>query len=216
MGSTFKEKAVKERERFDREWPWIYDDGMIRSLRPAVLLVVIASSWGCASTKPAAIETPAEPAGSATVRTLEAPPQTQAADNQPFDPSTVTQEVKKATFSDAQALVEKLNAIIRARDFAAWETYLTPAYIAYYSDPVVLARLSESPVLSREGIVLKSLNDYFLRVVYQSRQNARLDDIEFVGQNSIIAITISPRGDRLVLYNLERQNDSWKIGIGRQ
>ncbi|MDA8410140.1 MAG: hypothetical protein M0001_07075, partial [Treponema sp.] len=60
----------------------------------------------------------------------------------PFDPATVTQEVKKATFEDAKSLVEKLNAIIQAKDFAAWKTYLTPAYIAYYSDPVVLSRLS--------------------------------------------------------------------------
>jgi hypothetical protein len=108
-----------------------------------------------------------------------------------------------------------LNAIIQAKDFEGWMTYLTPAYIVYYSDPVVLARLSESPVLKNNGIVLHNLQDYFMQVVYRSRQNAHLDDIDFVSEDSIVAITLSPQGDRLVLYDLQRQNDSWKIGIGR-
>ncbi|HUX37550.1 MAG TPA: hypothetical protein VMV44_06560, partial [Rectinemataceae bacterium] len=91
---------------------------MIRQLRPAVLFVVVAAFYGCVSTKPAAIEIPPEPTGSVTAQTAVpvAKNETRAPEKLPFDPSTVTQEVKKATFSDAQALVEKLNAIIRARD----------------------------------------------------------------------------------------------------
>lgn len=176
-------------------------------LIPAGLGFAALLAASCAGTPPSGPEPKA-----ATAAAAPSNPTPAAA----FDPSSLTKEEKKATFADAQALVERLNAIIRARDFGAWKTYLTPAYIAYYSDPLVLARLSESPVLKRAGIVLHSLEDYFLEVVYNSRQNARLDDIDFVGADSIVAITLSPQGDRLVLYNLEKQQDSWKIGLGRQ
>jgi hypothetical protein len=132
-----------------------------------------------------------------------------------FDPASVTVELKQATFADAKLLIDRLNALIAAKDFEAWTGHLTEEYRSYYSDPQVLAKLSESPILKREGIVLKTLRDYFFNVVYRSRQNARLDDIDFTGADSVIALTISPKGDRLVLYYLERQNDTWKIGIGR-
>lgn len=192
---------------------------MIRFLRLAAIVVVSATLAACNTTPPPApapvpteAPTPA-PAPEAQAQPVQTPPPEEAQPS--FDPTTVTQEQRTATFTDAKALVETLNALIRAKDFESWKTYLTPDYIAYYSDPAVLAKLSESPVLKREGIVLRSLEDYFLQVVYQSRQNARLDDIDFVGKDSIVAITVSPQGDRLVLYHLQRVNDSWKIGMGR-
>jgi len=188
---------------------------MIGGSKWSFLLLLGAALSGCATktATPAMVVSPSP----VTAPAPQVPPPAQApSPAKPFDPSSVTQAEKTATFSDAKVLIEKLNAIIKAKDFGAWKTYLTPAYIVYYSDPAVLASLSDSPVLKREGIVLHSLQDYFLQVVYQSRQNARLDDIDFVGANSIVAITLSPAGDRLVLYNLERQNDSWKIGMGRQ
>lgn len=214
MCLTFKEKADKVQTRFDRAWQGIYDDVMSGRIGLALFCISLLALASCVT--PSASKEVASP--SAVVAAQPAQPAAAAPEAPPraFDPSSVTQEVKKATFADAKALIERLNAIIQAKDFLSWKTYLTPAYIAYYSDPVVLAKLSESPVLKRAGIVLHSLQDYFMEVVYNSRQNARLDDIDFVSEDSIVAITISPQGDRLVLYNLERQNDSWKIGMGRQ
>ena len=132
-----------------------------------------------------------------------------------FDPLNVTAEVKTATFGDAKALIERLNTIIQSKNIDQWLSYLTDEYRAYYSDPVVLANLSESSVLKRLGLKLKTISDYFMYVVYPSRQNARLDDIDFLGADRIVALTVSSKGERLVLYYLERKNDLWKIGIGR-
>ena len=198
---------------------------MIRFPRPTAFLVAVLAISACATKSPAGNPRPSSPEPVQTTVApatsqpppvaTPAPPPEQAPAPKAFDPSTVTQEVKKATFSDAKILIQKLNAIIQAKDFEAWKTYLTQAYIVYYSDPIVLARLSESPILKSNGIVLRNLQDYFLQVVYRSRQNARLDDIDFVSEDSIVAITLGPQGERLVLYNLERQRDSWKIGIGR-
>ncbi|GAB1433718.1 hypothetical protein MASR2M29_23440 [Spirochaetota bacterium] len=59
------------------------------------------------------------------------------------------------------------------------------------------------------------MHDYFLNVVYPSRQNDRVDDIEFITPDKIRVIIITPKGERLVLYNLEKINDIWKIAYWR-
>jgi hypothetical protein len=142
----------------------------------------------------------------------EVPPQP-AADN--FDPAQVPESVKEAAFVDARGLIESLNQIIRSQDYDAWLSHLTDEYIQFYSDPAVLAKNSEYPILKRKGIKLLTLKDYFINVVYPSHQNDKVDDIEFVGENLIKAITVNPKGDRNILYMLEKHGDAWKIGIGR-
>lgn len=132
-----------------------------------------------------------------------------------FDPATVTPEEKEVAITDIRALIESLNRIIQHKDFQAWIGCLTEEYRAYYSRPDVLEELSQYPVIKRMGIKLSSIEDYFLYVVYPSRQNDRVDDIEFIGENRVKAITLSPKGERQILYNLEKHGDTWKIGIGR-
>jgi hypothetical protein len=132
-----------------------------------------------------------------------------------FDPAKVPEAVKSATFVDVRALIDSLNQIISRQDYEAWLSNLTDEYIRFYSDPAVLAKYSEYPIIKRKGIKLTTLKDYFTNVVYPSRQDDKVDDIEFVGENLIKAIVVSPKGDRNILYMLEKHGDAWKIGIGR-
>lgn len=134
---------------------------------------------------------------------------------QPFDPASVSEEAKKATFTDVRAFIESMNGTIRLKDYDTWYKHLSREYIDYYSNPTVLLQKSESPVLKRMGVKLESLKDYFIYVVYPSRQNDRVDDIEFITESLVKAITIGPDGERQILYFLERDGSSWKIGIGR-
>ena len=133
----------------------------------------------------------------------------------PFDPATVSVELKQATFFDVRSLIQGLNSIIQAKDYESWSAALTPEYQAYYSSDETLVKISDAAVLKRQGIVLRSLQDYFIHVVYPSRQNDRVDDIEFISPDRIKAITINLKGERLVLYNLEKIGDTWKIAIWR-
>jgi hypothetical protein len=139
----------------------------------------------------------------------------QTQDQPAFDPAKITEEVKTATFVDVRALIDSLNQIIRHQDYDAWISHLTPEYIDFYSDPLILAKYSEYPIIKNKGIKLQTLKDYFINVVYPSRQNDKVDDIEFVREDLIKAITVSPKGERNILYMLEKQDDAWKIGIGR-
>ncbi|MBN2875607.1 MAG: hypothetical protein JXM71_10975 [Spirochaetales bacterium] len=133
----------------------------------------------------------------------------------PFDPESVSQELKQTTIVDVQALIGSLNYIIQSKDYDSWVAALTEEYRDYYSSPETLARISEAAVLKRLKIQLTSLKDYFTYVVYPSRQNDRVDDVEFIDATRIRAITINPKGERLVLYNLEKIGDTWKIAIWR-
>jgi hypothetical protein len=190
---------------------------MTPSFSRFVVLVTVAAAVclasSCAGTpvsKPvppsAPIEQPAPPPPEPVVQ-----PKVQPA----FDPAKITEEVKTATFVDVRALIDSLNQIIRRQDYDAWISHLTAEYVDFYSDPLILAKYSEYPIIKNKGIKLQTLKDYFINVVYPSRQNDKVDDIEFVREDLVKAITVSPKGDRNILYMLEKQGDAWKIGIGR-
>jgi len=132
-----------------------------------------------------------------------------------FDPASITPEVKRDTMEDVKAFINEVNQVIRRKDYTVWRGYLTGEYSTFYSAPAVLAEMSESAVLKRQGIKLESLQDYFLYVVYPSRQSVRVDDIEFTSPTQVKAVTITPAGDRQVYYYLEKVGESWKIGTGR-
>jgi hypothetical protein len=138
-------------------------------------------------------------------------PEDDAEEDVNFDPGSISQEVFESTKSDVQHLIENLNSIIRNRDYAAWISYLGNDYLAAISSPDYLSRISESARLKTQKIVLQTPNDYFIHVVVPSRANDRVDDIEFVSQRRVKAFTITEKGQRLRLYDLERSGDGWKI-----
>ncbi|PKL26655.1 MAG: hypothetical protein CVV47_01665 [Spirochaetae bacterium HGW-Spirochaetae-3] len=178
--------------------------------RIAFVAAIVSIMAACASQPEPAVTEP-ERAVDTVVPEVVSPPVHSA----PFDPASVTVEMKQATFFDVRALIQGLNSIIQAKDYTSWSSALTAEYRAQYSSPETLARISDAPVLKRQGISLRSLQDYFIYVVYPSRQNDRVDDIEFIDANRIRAITINAKGERLVLYNLEKIGDTWKIAIWR-
>ncbi|HPE87907.1 MAG TPA: hypothetical protein P5298_02820 [Spirochaetia bacterium] len=184
-----------------------------------VLTAVVVAAAGIASCVSAPADQPepiVESLVTEPVEPVEPSPEPVAIEQPaPFDPDSVSVEMKQATFFDVRALIQGLNSIIQAKDYESWSMALTDAYRSYYSSPDTLARISEAPVLKRQGVKLRSLQDYFVYVVYPSRQNDRVDDIEFIDATHIRAITVNAKGERLVLYNLEKIGDTWKIAIWR-
>ena len=128
-----------------------------------------------------------------------------------FDPLSISKEVFDTTKAYVQVLISKLNLIIRGKDYSAWVYYLGPEYHAALSSAEFLKRVSESPILKNQNIILSSLRDYFNYVVVPSRANDRVDDIEFISQNRVKAFTIDSKGQRLRLYDLEKTEQGWKI-----
>lgn len=184
----------------------------------SLLTVALASALiavSCAAAPKPAVEPGAEPKAAVAPAPENAPDAAPAPASPAFDPSAVTKAVKDATFVDVRSFIDSLNQIIRRQDYDSWLSNLTEDYVRHYSDPDILKQYSEYPIIKGKGIKLQTLKDYFVNVVYPSRQNDKVDDIEFVGENLIKAITVSPKGDRNILYMLERHGETWKIGIGR-
>jgi len=191
---------------------------MSRPISFAILLAAFVTfALGCAGAPkaPEGAQTGTEAVSGATDQGSGGESGGKAAPVPAFDPAKVSAETKTAAFTDIRALIDNLNKIIQRQDYDAWLANLTPAYIAYYSDPGLLAQYSEYPILKRQGVKLTTLRDYFVYLVYPSRQNDRVDDIDFVSENLVKAITVSPKGSRDILYILEKHGDTWKIGIGR-
>jgi hypothetical protein len=122
-----------------------------------------------------------------------------------FDSVDVPEEIYTSTKFDVQQFIGNLNQIIRGRDYRGWISNLDESYLATISSSEFLKSMS------RQGITLRNAEDYFTRVVVPSRANDRIDDIEFITETRIKAITVTPDGQRLRLYDLVNLGGAWKI-----
>jgi hypothetical protein len=128
----------------------------------------------------------------------------------PFDPASITPELYRETKEDIGKFISNLNIIIRAKMYNEWLTYLDEEYHNFINSPEYLRAMSNVGILQARRIVLTNAHDYFMNVVVPSRSNDHVDDIEFISENRVKAITMD-RGKRIILYELEKRNDVWKI-----
>jgi len=124
----------------------------------------------------------------------------------------VTQEVYSRTFEEVERFVGNLNEIIRRAQYDTWVTFLSAEYVSRTSDPQYLKEQSEKPLLRQNNVQLRTLRDYFEQVVVPSRVQATVDEIEFIDETRVKAIT-TIRNTRAVLYLLVREDGNWKIGV---
>jgi hypothetical protein len=176
----------------------------MRVLAVVGVLVICISCAGWRGAWEAQAPQPVQPVEQPTERESSAPPEPQV-----FE---VSEEVYSRTFDEIGDFINNLNRIIREQDFQTWLGFLSEDYIRTTSDPEYLRKQSEKPLLKQNNVELKSLEDYFIHVVVPSRSQAQLDDIEFLDEDHVKAISIV-RGTQVVLYLLVRDQGSWKIGV---
>ncbi|TVQ96217.1 MAG: hypothetical protein EA403_16960 [Spirochaetaceae bacterium] len=198
----------------------------MKSNRVVVLLagVLVAFLWfSCAGTPQPSEEAPVaatRPETTPQPETEPAPPAVNdiepepppAAEPEVEETFEVTEELFEQTFSEVERVIGQLNTVIQRRDYRRWLTYLTPEYVAHYSSPETLREISDMPILTRNEIVLRSLEDYFEWVVAPSRANARLDDLTFLNPDQVEAIMVI-QGRPAILYRLRNVDGSWKIDV---
>jgi hypothetical protein len=153
-----------------------------------------------------------EPAPPQVVESQEEPVVSAPAAPPPAEQFVATEAVYKRTFDEVQEVIAELTRIIAAGDYEQWLTYLTADYVRTTSSPAFLDDASHAGVLMKNGIVLKSLQDYFDNVVVRSRLQTTLEDITFVDATHVKAIT-RIQGSLVILYYLVREEGRWKVGI---
>ena len=128
---------------------------------------------------------------------------------------TVSQAQYDATMREVQQFITDLNNVIRNRDYPSYRAALSQARLNEISSQDFLQRVSQQPAMISQGITLKTAEDYFNHVVVPARANNRIDervdDLEFINRNRVVAYTIDTNGRRLRLYDLEKIGNSWKI-----
>jgi hypothetical protein len=110
-----------------------------------------------------------------------------------FNPQSITQEVYDSTMNEIKAVIGELNKICTEagrsasaeRSYNAWLTWLTDEYAGQTNDPDYLALLSQQPALKSRNIELGSQKDYFINVFAASRQNVRVDGIDFTAPQRV-------------------------------
>jgi hypothetical protein len=134
-------------------------------------------------------------------------------------PLSVSQEMYDNTLAEVRLFVDRLNLMIKNKDYAGWRNALSDEFFTRISSPDFLANASKSALLRSKNIILVSPDDYFLYVVVPSRSNSRVDEIEFIAANSVKVFYIDkPEKNktteirRLRLYELiKKSGDTWKI-----
>jgi hypothetical protein len=105
-----------------------------------------------------------------------------------FDPGSITQEVYDSTLNEVKTVIEELNQICTEagksasaeKSYNTWLTWLTQAYAEQTRDPDYLTLLSRRPALKSRNIELSDQKGYFINVFAASRQNVKVDGIEFI------------------------------------
>jgi len=120
-----------------------------------------------------------------------------------------TQDEFETTKADIQKLVQDLNRIIRTGNYSSWLTFLTDEYRAKINTREFLEDIRVRYPAFRTRI--NNTRDYFTNVIVPSRANDKVDDIEFVSKNEVVAYTVDSQGRRLVLYDLTNIDGKWKI-----
>ncbi len=194
----------------------------MRKLIAPFLACFVFALFSCASNPPAtpdplpetdAAEKPATDETAAVGPIEETPgPETPQEDGEivaKFDNVTITKETFKTTKTELETVVNDLNRVTFSRDYARWLTFLSEDYLKTFSDPAVLAEVSAN--LPIKGVQLKSIRDYFNYVFVPSRQNMRVDDIQFVSPTRVYVIMEISPGNPAAIYIIEKFGEQWKL-----
>lgn len=183
-------------------------------MKKIIILFLITTLLSCVSEKKPVQQTETKPAEPEPVIIIEPEPEPEPEPVLEPEPEEeefeVSETIYKETFNEIEELIKTLNKIIVSRNFSKWKKHLSPDYIKVMSDPAVLLKYSEQPILKKYNIQLKSLKDYFEYVVVPSRSNVTVDEIKFLDENRLIAYMIR-KEIKTIIYQLEKKNDTWVI-----
>jgi len=127
-----------------------------------------------------------------------------------FEGVSITKKDKEIAKSEIEEVVKKLNDITAKKDYGRWRYWLSKDYIKEFSKPEVLKKISEEHSANLRGKQLKTIEDYFYYVFVPSRQNGRVDDIEYLTPTKVRVWKIEPTR-KLIFYNLEKIDDRWLL-----
>lgn len=128
-----------------------------------------------------------------------------------FGDVKITKQDYHDTKNELKVIVESLNKVAATSDYTKWLTFLSETYKKEFSSLSTLNRtVANLKKKNVSGFKLENLKDYFKYVFVASRQNIRVDDIEFLSPVRVNVLMVNS-GKRLLVYDLEKINGRWLL-----
>lgn len=128
-----------------------------------------------------------------------------------FGDVKITKKDYHDTMNEVKVIVDSLNKVAATSDYTKWLTFLSETYKKEFSNTATLdktvASLKKKNVT---GLKLQNLKDYFKYVFVASRQNIKVDDIEFLSPVRVNVLMLAS-GKKLLVYDLEKINGRWLL-----
>lgn len=123
-------------------------------------------------------------------------------------------EVSKETFSEDKSeileIIEKLDGIMKTKNYTSWLNYLTPESKTFWSNQQNLALVSQR--LPIKNYRLKNLQDYFEKVFIPSRIGRVVDEIRYVSTTKVKAVQYTEEQD-IIYYYFEKIDGRWMLHL---
>ena len=128
-----------------------------------------------------------------------------------FGEVKITKQDYHDTMNEIKVIVESLNKVAKTKDYVKWLTFLSESYRTDFSKTPTFRVASENLKKKTGGTVkLSSLQDYFKYVFVPSRQNIKVDDIEFLSPQRVNVLMLA-KGRQLLIYDLEKIKGRWLL-----
>lgn len=131
------------------------------------------------------------------------------------DIETSDEIVSVQEFNDDKAeilsIINELSDVMKNFEFENWKTYMSPASLEYYTNPVNLRKAQKK--LPDKTIQLKGLKDYFKYVFIPSRKVSKVEEIRYISKNYTKAVEVREDGTTVVYYYFVKENGKWKVKL---
>ena len=179
-----------------------------------------------AEPQPVAIETQPEVAATEEAPIIEEiakeesePPAEESVDEEDeivaiIDDVVITRKDYMEAKSQVEVVIEELNQITKKKQYSRWLGYLDDEYKDTLSNRAYLSQITGTlpKVLRDRRVKLNNIRDYFEYVFVPSRQDIRVDDIEYITPTRVYVMMDMSGGRRAAVYILQKEDDgAWKL-----
>ena len=123
----------------------------------------------------------------------------------------ISKEVFEEDKKDILAIIDKLNDVMKNRDYKSWLKYVDGASAQYWTKRTNLQKAENR--LPVKGLTLRNLEDYFKYVFIPARNGRRIDEIRYEDRKTVKAVQVNGDVDTVYYYFKKSSDDTWKLHL---
>lgn len=124
----------------------------------------------------------------------------------------VSLEVFNQDKKEILEIINKLDTIMKNKDYASWVKYVDKESIDYWSKTANLQKAAARLPKNSNSIKLNSLEDYFKYVFINARVGKRVDEIRYESSTYVKAVQVNGNKDTIYYY-FNKIDGKWKLHL---